>query len=72
MDLPNYVKNDKLRNWVQEMVTLCKPEEVHWCDGSEREYDDMFGLMLKSGTAIRLNEKKRPNSYLVRSDPRSS
>ncbi|MBI2485459.1 MAG: phosphoenolpyruvate carboxykinase (GTP) [Deltaproteobacteria bacterium] len=69
MDLPNYVKNDKLRNWVQEMVTLCKPEEVHWCDGSEREYDDMFGLMLKSGTAIRLNEKKRPNSYLVRSDP---
>jgi phosphoenolpyruvate carboxykinase (GTP) len=69
MDLPNYVKNEKLRNWVQEMATLCKPEEVHWCDGSEREYDDMFGLMLKSGTAMRLNEKKRPNSYLVRSDP---
>ena len=69
MDLPNYVKNEKLRNWVQEMATLCKPEEVHWCDGSEREYDYMFGLMLKSGTAMRLNEKKRPNSYLVRSDP---
>lgn len=69
MDLPNYVKNEKLRNWVQEMATLCKPEEVHWCDGSEREYDDMFDLMVNSGTATRLNEKKRPNSYLVRSDP---
>ncbi|MGH7791492.1 MAG: phosphoenolpyruvate carboxykinase (GTP), partial [Thermodesulfobacteriota bacterium] len=69
MDLPNYVKNEKLRNWVQEMATLCKPEEVHWCDGSEREYDYMFDLMVKSGTATRLNEKKRPNSYLVRSDP---
>lgn len=69
MDLPAYVKNEKLRRWVQEMVTLCKPDRVHWCDGSEREYDDMFKLMMESGTAIKLNEERRPNSYLVRSDP---
>lgn len=69
MDTPNYVKNRKLRNWIKEMVALCKPDKVYWCDGSSQEYDAMFNLMVKSGTAIRLNEEKRPNSYLVRSDP---
>lgn len=69
MDIPDYVKNKRLRKWIGEMVALCKPEQVHWCDGSVEEYDDMFDLMVKSGTAIRLNEEKRPNSYLVRSDP---
>jgi len=69
IEFPNYVKNEKLRKWVLEMVALCKPDKVHWCDGTEREYDEMFRLMVKSGTAIKLNEQKRPNSYLVRSDP---
>ncbi|MFQ5786948.1 MAG: phosphoenolpyruvate carboxykinase (GTP) [Thermodesulfobacteriota bacterium] len=69
MNLENYVKNEQLRKWVQEMETLCIPDSVHWCDGSNQEYDEMFNLMVKSGTAIKLNEAKRPNSYLVRSDP---
>lgn len=69
MDFPDYVKNEKLRSWIQEIVALCKPDKVHWCDGSQKEYDYMFDLMLKSGTAIKLNEEKRSNSYLVRSDP---
>ncbi len=69
MDTPNYIKNRKLRNWVREMVALCKPGKIHWCDGSNQEYDAMFNLMVESGTAIRLNQEKRPNSYLVRSDP---
>lgn len=69
MDFPDYVKNEKLRSWIQEIVALCKPDKVHWCDGSQKEYDFMFDLMLKSGTAIKLNEEKRSNSYLVRSDP---
>jgi phosphoenolpyruvate carboxykinase (GTP) len=51
------------------MVALCQPGKVYWCDGSNQEYDAIFNLMVKSGTAIRLNEEKRPNSYLVRSDP---
>ncbi|MFP6640389.1 MAG: phosphoenolpyruvate carboxykinase (GTP), partial [Myxococcota bacterium] len=59
----------KLQTWVDEMAALCQPDSVHWCDGSENEYDEMFQLMLDSGTAVRLNEKLRPNSYLVRSDP---
>jgi phosphoenolpyruvate carboxykinase (GTP) len=62
-------RNPKLLQWVAEMSALCQPEAVRWCDGSEAEYDEMFRLMLASGTAERLNETKRPNSYLIRSDP---
>ncbi len=51
------------------MVELCQPDAVHWCDGSKREYDELFRLMIASGTATKLNEDIRPNSYLVRSDP---
>ena len=61
--------NSKLNQWVEEMAALCQPDNVRWCDGSQEEYDEMFQLMLASGTAERLNEEFRPNSYLVRSDP---
>ena len=59
----------KLQAWVEEMAALCEPDQIRWCDGSEAEYNEMFQLMLDSGTALRLNEELRPNSYLVRSDP---
>ncbi len=62
-------KNRKLETWVDEMARLCRPERVHWCDGSRAEYDEMFRLMLASGTAQRLNPALRPDSYLVLSDP---
>jgi len=62
-------ENEKLTAWVREMELLCKPDAVHWCDGSDAENDQMLQLMLDSGTARKLNESKRPNSYLVWSDP---
>ncbi len=62
-------KHKKLQDWVNRMTELCQPAEVVWCDGSKREYDAMWELLIKSGTAKRLNESKRPNSYLVKSDP---
>jgi phosphoenolpyruvate carboxykinase (GTP) len=61
--------NDRLNDWVKEVATLCQPENIRWCDGSQAEYDEMIGLMLASGTARKLDDAKRPNSYLIWSDP---
>src|SRR2546421_8369104 len=69
MDIPSYVTNTKRRAWIQEMVGLCKPERVPWCDGSQEEYDRLCEQMVASGTFIRLNSALRPNSFLARSDP---
>ncbi|HIF93459.1 MAG: phosphoenolpyruvate carboxykinase (GTP) [Myxococcales bacterium] len=62
-------QNTKLIDWVAEVANLTEPDQVVWCDGSQDEYDRMFEIMLKTGTAERLNESIRPNSYLVLSDP---
>jgi phosphoenolpyruvate carboxykinase (GTP) len=67
--IPAYVKNARLRAWVQEMAGLCRPDCIHWCDGSQQEYDELCELLVQSGTFIRLNEARRANSYLARSDP---
>jgi phosphoenolpyruvate carboxykinase (GTP) len=62
-------KNKKLLAWVKEVEELCRPDQVRWCNGSEEEYSEMVELMLASGTARKLDERKRPNSYLIWSDP---
>src|SRR5512145_154487 len=69
MNFPPYVTNERLRTWVAEMAALCKPDQVRWCDGSQAEYDDLCEQLVQSGTFTRLNEAKRPNSFLARSDP---
>ncbi|MGE3476875.1 MAG: phosphoenolpyruvate carboxykinase (GTP) [Rhodospirillaceae bacterium] len=61
--------NTKLNELVNKMASLCKPDRIHWCDGSQEEYDALCEQMVKSGTFTRLNEQKRPNSYLCRSHP---
>ncbi|MGH7288690.1 MAG: phosphoenolpyruvate carboxykinase (GTP), partial [Myxococcota bacterium] len=66
---PAPTRHPKLLAWVQEVAALTQPDRVHWCDGSQAEYDRMFELMLASGTARRLDPQKRPGSYLVLSDP---
>ncbi len=69
MHIPSYVVNEKLRTWVEEMVDLCEPDQVHWCEGTQEEYDQLCEQMVEAGTFIRLNPEKRPNSFLARSDP---
>src|SRR5262245_28614251 len=66
-EFPMKSQNAKLNSWVAEIESLCQPDHVHWCDGSKAEYEEMVRLMLESGTARKL--AKRPNSYLVWSDP---
>ena len=61
--------NEKLNRWVEEMAALCEPDHIHWCDGSDAEFQKLVDGMIESGTAKKLNEAKRPGSYLVRSDP---
>ena len=63
------IAHQNLIAWVQEMAALCEPTNVHWCDGSEAENQSLCDLMVKSGTFIKLNEQKRPGSYLARSHP---
>ena len=62
-------KNAKLLAWVDEWAALCKPDQVYWCNGSQEEYDSLCEEMVQSGTYIRLNPEKYPNSYLCRSHP---
>ena len=69
LNTPTYVKNPRLIAWVSEMVALCKPANVYWCDGSDAEYDRLCQLLVENGTFKKLNASKRPGSFLACSDP---
>jgi phosphoenolpyruvate carboxykinase (GTP) len=61
--------NAKLLAWVEEISSLCQPTNVHWCDGSQQEYDDLCTLMVSRGTFKALDQKKWPRCFLALSDP---
>src|SRR5450830_28836 len=69
LNAPSYVKNAKLIAWVADMVALTKPANIHWCDGSDEEYASLCQLLVEAGIFKKLNEAKRPNSFLACSDP---
>jgi phosphoenolpyruvate carboxykinase (GTP) len=62
-------KNAKLVAWVREVAELTQPDRVEWSDGSEEEWQRLTQLLVDSGTFLKLDETKRPNSFYVRSDP---
>ena len=61
--------NQKLKDWVEHWKDVFLAEDVHWCDGTAEEYDRLCQLLVDNGTFERLNDAKRPNSYLALSDP---
>src|ERR1051326_8379729 len=60
--------NKHLLRWVEKMVELTQPANIHWVDGSQEEYDVLCGQMVEGGTFIKLNEKLWPGCYYARSD----
>ena len=63
------INNLFLKEWVEEIEKLCSPKNVYLCNGSQAEYDRLCEEMVEAGTFIRLNNEKRPNSFLARSHP---
>jgi phosphoenolpyruvate carboxykinase (GTP) len=62
-------QNKKLLDWVNEMAAMCQPDQIYWCDGTDEEYGRLCNDLVKSGTFIKLSDKKRPGSYYAKSDP---
>jgi len=58
-----------VEQWVQEVARTTRPERIVWCDGSEREYEQLVAAMLRGGRTFPLNPQTYPNCYLHRSDP---
>ena len=69
LQAPSYVKNANLIAWVADMAALTQPDAIHWCDGSQAEYEQLCQLLVDTGVFKKLNPAKRPNSFLALSDP---
>src|SRR5262249_37297147 len=61
--------NQAVLDWVHEIATLTKPENIFWCNGSDRENEFLIAESLKQNVLLKLNQKKVPRSYLHRSEP---
>ena len=59
----------KLVEWVDRWASILAPDRVHWCDGSEEEYEALTASLVESGTFDPIEPQLRPNSFYARSDP---
>ncbi|HEX7757985.1 MAG TPA: phosphoenolpyruvate carboxykinase (GTP) [Caulobacteraceae bacterium] len=67
---PAPTNHKRLVAWVREIAALTQPDKVHWCDGSQAEWDALTAQLVEAGSLIRLDPAKRPNSFYARSDPK--
>ena len=61
--------NRALLEWVESVAAHTQPDHIHWCDGSDEEYQQLIDRMLARGELEQLNPASHPNCYLHRSDP---
>src|SRR3546814_4410595 len=67
--MPATTDNQKLTAWVEHWAGILQPDAIEWCDGSEEEWDRLTQLLVDGGTFTKLDDAKRPNSFLALSDP---
>ncbi len=68
LNVPAQLKHARLIEWVAQVASLTEAAGVHWCDGSDAEYERLCGQLVQAGTFIKLNPELRPASFLARSD----
>lgn len=61
--------NKNVLNWVDEMVSLCKPDKVVWIDGSEEQLTALKKEAVETKEMIELNQEKLPGCFLHRTQP---
>jgi len=61
--------NENLKQWVEEISKLTRPDNIYWCTGSRDEKQQLINGMLETGDFIELNQETNPGCYLHRSDP---
>jgi phosphoenolpyruvate carboxykinase (GTP) len=59
----------RLARWVREVAELTTPAQIHWCDGSDAEWEQLTVQLVEAGTLVRLNPDKKPNSFWARTNP---
>ena len=69
LNVPSFVRHPRLIAWIAGVVALTRPDQVHWCDGSDAEYRELCAQLVSAGTLLPLNPEARPGSFLARSDP---
>jgi phosphoenolpyruvate carboxykinase (GTP) len=61
--------NRDVARWVDEVARLTQPARIHWCDGSEAEFQSLERELISNKELLPLNAKSFPDCYLYRSDP---
>ncbi|KRC65471.1 phosphoenolpyruvate carboxykinase [Aeromicrobium sp. Root236] len=59
----------RLQAWVDDVAALTRPAAIHWVEGTPEEWVSLTDDLVASGTFVRLDESKKPNSFWCASDP---